>query len=143
MVWSSCMFVCNLLSHILWYYAFLRWNRRLLLLTCRSVRPSTVVVVKLIPIYNGGMLGPTILKFDRQGRWQWQAGDPNLFQIKGQGQCDIYYKHLGFHMNIVLTFANISCYTPHVAICRNLNKYMVKLTTQLPGRTRTSINLHF
>ena len=28
-VWNSCMFLCNVLSHILWYYASLRRSKNL------------------------------------------------------------------------------------------------------------------
>ena len=41
-------------------------------------------------------------------------------------------------MSILLTFTNISWCTSIVAICRNLNKILLKLTTQLNGHTRTS-----
>jgi len=34
-----------------------------------SVHPSTVVAVKLLPIYNWRILGATFLKFDRQCSW--------------------------------------------------------------------------
>ena len=77
------------------------------------------------------MLGTTVFKFNRQGGWSWPAGGPNLFQINGQGQYDILCRHFGFHMNIVLTFTNIACCTYIVAICRNLNEILLKLTTQL------------
>mgnify|MGYP006890326358 CR=1 FL=1 len=41
---NSCMFLCKLLSYLLCYYVSLRRSGWLLLITCRSVGPSAVLI---------------------------------------------------------------------------------------------------